>query len=90
VGGETGAAEWAQELAKQTSEVEGWVCLPVIEVLERSKTEMGLLCARTKGKWADILFSWYARIRRYWDAEYDDLIANQNLMTQKRLTVSEK
>jgi hypothetical protein len=50
VGGETGAAEWAQELAKQAGEVEGWVRLRVIKVLEGIKTKMGAAVCLDEGE----------------------------------------
>jgi len=50
VGGETGVAEWVQELAKEAEKIEGWVRLRVIKVLESSKTKMGFAVSLDEGE----------------------------------------
>jgi len=55
-GGKT-AAEWAQELAKEAGEVEGWVSLRVIKVLEQGKTKMGAIVSLDEGEVGGYLLS---------------------------------
>jgi hypothetical protein len=78
VGGDTGAVEWAEELAKKGEEIRVGMPAGHQSPRERQNEDVVAVSLDEGGTGQIFRFPLYACIRSHWDDEYDDLMATQN------------